>query len=715
MKDLTIIVHSDYINRVVDSLHERGIAEISDVDRDINVQEHVEESGIPDIVRTCTDYDMKLSSVIDIFQRLERDEGGISEFINPSEIIQIEREKKDIPEVMDDTDKLMDQVGDEVVSLDDELSDISEKLKELESVKENLELMKGMDIDLSHIGESQYTVFRAGKTTSPIKFKKAISKVDGAFHHIQKVDEELHVVIAGAYIRKEDELDGALRKGDVRTFDLLNLKGAVKEAHKKVDDKIEELEARKKELTGMLEKLKEKWEKNFLVTREELSIYREKREVFQKFGKTESTGIIKGWTPEKNLKKVKNVVDRNSKGCSYVSAEEPEDPDIVPTKLHNPKPIKPFELLTNMFAPPRYDEIDPTFILAPAFVLFFGLMLGDAVYGSLIIITSVILIRGMGRIEKGMRDFGYLMLATGVSTFIFGILQGGYLGPSKGNHPNLIGRFGLHPPTVLNTLEGQGPLTLLIISLIIGLAYLNIGFVLAFVEHLKRGHYKNILLENVSWWTLQPGGFILLSGKLFGWFEGFYQPIHYTIAAVLSVIGLVLMVIRSKGLSFFDLTGFIGDFLSFARILALGLATAGIALTVNVLADLIAGAKMPMILGVILLLAGIGAIVKGFMDKDMIFKTIGALAGLMGVLGTLGGAGYINASYPFYILAIFVMIGGHLINAVLQALGSFVHSLRLQYVEFFGTFYEGGGSPYEPFEPKREHTKLKDKVKEVME
>ncbi|MFW6071964.1 MAG: V-type ATP synthase subunit I [Thermoplasmatota archaeon] len=708
---MTVIIHDDYVDDVVDSLHETGIAEISDVERDKEITDLIEPGGIPDIISKLTEYDMKLSAITEIFERLSDERSTVQEFTNPIEIEKIKREKKDFDEVLYKIDELIEKHGDHILNLEEKLNRTEERIGELRILNKNIKLMKDIDIDLCHVGESQYTVIRVGKTKNPHKFKKLISDLETSYHDIEKVNEEEYVVIAAAYIRDESEFESILRQGDVRPFDLEGVSGTPKKALDNINLKIKQLKDRRDDILDELKLLKEEHEKEYYIIKEELDLYREKKEVLQKFGNTDSSSVLKGWVPKKDVDKVEKLVEKKSDGCAAVITEKPDNPDEVPTRLDNPKFIKPFELLTHMFAPPKYDEIDPTFILAPAFVIFFGLMLGDAIYGLLIIITSVILLRGIGKVEKGTRDFAYLLLATGVSTVIFGILQGGYLGPTKGNHPNLLGRIGLgfiNDIAILQTLEGEGPLILLIISLLIGLFYLNLGILLQFVEHMKKGHYRNIIVENLSWWTLQPGGFILLSGKLFGWYNFSYTV--NIIAGILSVIGLILMVVRAKGLSFFELTGFLGDFLSFSRILALGLATSGIALTVNVLADLIVAVEVSIILTGILLVVGIAITIKGFLDNNKIFKIAGYVVLLMGVLGALGYLGIITPSAPFYVLGLFVIIGGHLANAVLQALGSFVHSLRLQYVEFFGYFYEGGGSSFTPFKSERKHTELEEEV-----
>ncbi len=702
MKDITIIVHDDYVEDVMDALHRSGTIEISDVDRDRNVLDLVDEGSIPDIVGKCTNFDMKFSSILDVFNSLETEEEGMTDFLKVEEIERVKRKKRAIDVIFQEAEDLLEESGKRVLELDEQLNSVLDKIEDYRSKVEDLRFISSLDIDLGHFGESDYTVFRVGKTTDPSKFKKAVSNVEPVYQHIEKAEgeEDGYVIIAGTYIRKKNELDSAIRLGDARPFSLDGMKGGPKKMLQKLELDIKKLEDKRDDIIKELKDLKNTKEMDFLVLKEEIDEFKSKKEVEQKFGMTDSSSIIKAWTPSKKVQEVKEIVSKSSRGCAFVSEEDPEDPDEVPVSLDNPKMIKPFELLTNMFAPPRYDEIDPTIIIAPAFVVFFGLMLGDAIYGALIVATGLILLKTVGRVEEGTRDFSFLLLAAGISTVIFGILQGGYFGPNKGEHLNLLGRLGIYPPVFLNTLEGDGPLILLLTSLVIGLIYINLGIFLSLVQHIKRRDYKHIIIENVSWWLLEPGAFILLTGMLFKWFT--FSSTVYMIAGVMTIAGLALLVVRAKGLSFFEITGFIGDLLSFTRILALGLATGGIALTVNVITNLVAASQMTTILALILVAGGGVMILNWHLKKKKRFLLGGVL------LLLLGGSAFANPSYPFYILGFFVLLGGHLINAVLQALGSFVHSLRLQYVEFFGYFYSGGGDPFTPFKPDRIYTELED-------
>jgi V/A-type H+-transporting ATPase subunit I len=189
---------------------------------------------------------------------------------------------------------------------------------------------------------------------------------------------------------------------------------------------------------------------------------------------------------------------------------------------------------------------------------------------------------------------------------------------------------------------------------------------------------------------------------------------HIKIPAYICGIAGLILVFLQKGeespdgkrkrkgpLAFFDITGFIGNWLSYARILALGLATAGIAMTVNIIATLIRsileGIAVPICAGVLLL--GVVLLIVGFRKQKTPMKAISILIILIGGFGAVGA---IQVAVALILMLIFVF--GHIANAVLQALGGFIHALRLHYVEFFGQFYSGGGRKFAPFVIEREHT-----------
>ena len=373
---------------------------------------------------------------------------------------------------------------------------------------------------------------------------------------------------------------------------------------------------------------------------EELGVMRDREDAAPLFGKTGSLMVMQGWAKTRDLPRIRALCD-DSTGClSFCSTKSATG--AVPSAFDHPRWLAPYGFLTAMFGMPAYGKIDPTFFLAPVLVLTFGLMLGYAGYGILLFLIAALLLRGAGHTPGTTHDLAVVLCTCGVAGAVFGILMGSFFG-------NLLSFFGITLPfTIIEPLND--PLSLLLLALGIGIAHLNLGFAIAAYEHLRDGEHRKMLYSEGTWFLLQPCAAVLIL-SFFGW--GTFSSLITMLAwagAVVAIAGIL----RDNGpLGFFSLTGYLGDWLSYARILALALATSGIAMMINILSGMI---------------AGIGPV--------------------------------------FLIVGVLFAVGGHAANLVLQCLGGFIHALRLQYVEFFGRFFDAGGRVFSPFASRRTHTRV---------
>jgi V/A-type H+-transporting ATPase subunit I len=200
---------------------------------------------------------------------------------------------------------------------------------------------------------------------------------------------------------------------------------------------------------------------------------------------------------------------------------------------------------------------------------------------------------------------------------------------------------------------------LFVLSLVIGLIILNLGLVLGAVKSIKSGSAKSLLTNQLSWFIIQPPAALLIGHSLLRLWV--LSDLVVIISTLILLIGLVVLFSGYKGLAPFEITGFLGDWLSFARLIALSLATIGMALTINIIGELILN------------------------------------------------AGSSPISFTVSLIAASIFLGLiHLINFGLQTLGAAIHSLRLQYIELFNRCYEGGGTPFKPFHSSRNYSKLKE-------
>jgi V/A-type H+-transporting ATPase subunit I len=282
---------------------------------------------------------------------------------------------------------------------------------------------------------------------------------------------------------------------------------------------------------------------------------------------------------------------------------------------------------------PTYNGVDPTLFLVPGFLLFFSIMLTDAMYGIIALVLGLLLVRGGGRYNIFIKDAGIILSSAGVATIIIGALAGGWFGD-----------FGLKVPA-LKAMQIFDPMvqvtTFLLIALIIGLTHVNVGVVINVWNRLKRRQAWKALTGNLWFLFAQPGLFFFLVG-------------YKSVGLLFIVISLILLFLGHKAMAMFQITGFMGDVLSYARLMALGLCTTGIAMTVNVLSDML----------------------------------------------------YAGSSIGIF-FAIVVFFVGHLFNFVINAMGSFVHGLRLHYVELFTKFFESGGTDFTPLETRYDVVEIK--------
>ena len=373
---------------------------------------------------------------------------------------------------------------------------------------------------------------------------------------------------------------------------------------------------------------------------------------------------VEGWIPENRVEAMvfhlKDTID-----YIFIDTREPEAIEEPPVKMKNPGPIKPFQVVVNLFATPRYREWDPTPIVAYSFAVFFGLMIADVVYSAgMILISRFLVPKFLGNTKSSAIDLlqRVLYICGGVGLTL-GLLSGSYLG-------NISTLFGIENMGLVTRVQEtlQNPLIFVILALFIGFIHVNIGHVLALIKAIKNKNRGQIIAK-AGLFSLQFGALYIIKavmhvdvasvlGLIFR--VPTISPQVYDISLYFAIAGLGMIVagnfMERGGLGailwLFDITGILGDIMSYARIAGVGLATYYLASVFNMLGPLF-GSLLP-------------------------------FSGMVGVIA--GGA-----------LSVFILVMGHVVNLLLSVLTGFIHSLRLCFVEFLFKFYEGGGRVYSPF------------------
>ena len=365
---------------------------------------------------------------------------------------------------------------------------------------------------------------------------------------------------------------------------------------------------------------------------------------------TDGTFYLDGWLPAEEVDKLSDLLAPFV--CAWETTEPTEDeiPD-VPVKLKNNWFSKPLNMVTDMYVYPAYNGLDPNPLMAPFFILYFGIMMADMAYGLLMLLGGWLLVCKL-KAKGTMGHMGGLMLLCGVSTFIFGALTGGFFGdfiPQLLKLINPESTFQL--PYLFSPLEDT--LTILIASLIMGFIQIATGMIISIVYKTKNGDFIDALFSEISWFIIMAGGALAIFG--IGNIAGF--PVVLIIGALMLILGGTRnakgfgKVTGTIGIIYNGVSGYFSDILSYARVMALMLSGAVIA---------------------------------------QVFNTLGSVTG--SVIG-------------FIIISLI----GNALNFALNLLGCYVHDLRLQCLEFFGRFYVEGGRPFKPLSV---NTKYVDIIKE---
>ena len=410
-------------------------------------------------------------------------------------------------------------------------------------------------------------------------------------------------------------------------------------------DEYEKTKNREEELKKANEKLKEKVEKllklipKLLIQKEYLDNALMRETVVSNFKATDTVNVIEGYIPLDMEEEFKKIVNKNSNKSNYLEITEVDkDDEEVPILLKNSGITGLFASITQMYALPKYNEIDPTAILSIFYWIFFGMMVADFAYGLILFILSGLALM-VGKFDENKRKFLKFFFALSFSTMIWGLLYGSAFG-------DLIKL----PTQVLDS--SKDFMSIFILSIIFGAIHLVIALGIKAYILIKNGHFMDVIYDVFLWYLTLTSLIILLLAGRFGLSE--FTKNIFIACAVIGMLGIVVFGARDAktlvgriggGLySLYGITSYIGDFVSYLRLMALGLAGGFIASAINI-------------------------IVKMLVSK--------------GILGI--------------ILGIVVFTLGQSFNIFLSFLSSYVHTSRLTYVEFFSKFYEGGGKAFKKF------------------
>lgn len=367
-------------------------------------------------------------------------------------------------------------------------------------------------------------------------------------------------------------------------------------------------------------------------------------------GRTQHLVAIEGWIEVESVSQFiqslrQQFQDELVIRVDNVKAEEIPD---IPVKLKNHPLVEPFELITEMYALPKYDEIDPTPFVMPFYFTFFGMMVADVGYGLLAVIATFIALKWFKPAESMAKNLRLFHLI-GWSTVIWGFIYGSFMGFAL--------PFKLVDPV-------QESITVLAISIVFGFIQVIVGLLLNTHLKVKHKEYATAYTSGLAW-VLILGGFVLMLVANFVPTLSILGTIGKWLAILNAISIVIVSVIEAKGIvglgsglyNLYGASSYVGDLVSYSRLMALGISGGSIAVAFNT------------------------------------------------IIGVLPPVAKFTAG-----IALFIALHG--LNIFLSYLGAYVHGARLMFVEFFGKFYEGGGKPFKPLKLQSKYTTITQQLEE---
>jgi V/A-type H+-transporting ATPase subunit I len=643
MQKIRLLVHTSDASAVLNVVQKMGIVEFSEVKNSEHLFQKEKEIFEYNYASSRLDF------AVEFLSRYDTSKGKIRSIIEGMEARATEKEIERIVKNFS-----YNIIIDRLENLEQQLNIAKKKKESLRKEKIILEQWVDLDIRLGQPLETKETktifVEKKHSQSRRSEEKKTPSSIldqEKAIHWYRAFSETEQGVLT--YFRKDEEsVKKALALSEYEIADLPKRRGTPKEEIERINRALSRVESRiaeyEKEIKRHIPDLP-----NLKILSDALLWKKEKYNVLTSAKTTKTVLVFEGWCHKERFLELKDHIAQKTNLFSLDIIKK-EKREKIPVAIENTPLIKPFETITRLYGLPAYKEFDPTIFLAGFFFLFFGLCLTDVLYGLfLFALTAGVLY--FYRVPENSKPLIKLLMYGGISSAIIGLFFGGYLGISMEHFPKWLQTLQQFDPIA-------NPLPIFYLSLALGFVQIIFGIVLKMLTKFKNGERLDGILDEGSWLVFFLA-LVLYGANMFDLIEVMSEtatiPLYGAVALLVITQGRKEKVIWKKlfvGISsLYGLVGYFSDVLSYSRLLALGLATSALAFAINLIAEIV-GDMVP-------------------------------------VIGP--------------VLAVLILIGGHLFNIMINTLGAFIHSARLQFVEFFGKFIIGGGRVMMPFEREQRY------------
>ena len=653
---------------ILERLQELGAMEI-----DIRLED---DSGYTtmDVSNSKATFEKKAQTAdraLEILQRYAPEQTGMLASLAGKPLI----DKPMFEKAAQDQDRFID-MADRIVTMDKRVAEETARVQKLKDQMEALVPWMGLTVPVSYSGTRRVSILIGAISGTPNleniyeligKFAPDVEAVDVEIISVDRDFTYLAVVCLAAEVQAVEE---ALRAGGfskpAQAVDKIPARYR-EELQEETEAALEEVKRLKSEIANLAGH-----RQNLRLVSDYYRMRAEKYGVLGKLPQTTNTFALSGYVPAKDARKIAD--EFADKYDAAVELEEIGEEEEAPVLLKNNYFAESGEGVLASFGLPGKGEVDTTMIMTVFYVFLFGIMLSDAAYGLIVAAACGALLVKFPRMSLNMKKSIRLFFWCGLSTLFWGVMFGGYFGDAISViSSTFFGKEVSIPPLWFAPLDE--PMRMLVWSMLFGLIHLYTGLFVKAYMYIRDGKILDAVCD-VGFWLLLITGLvlILMPTEIFASISQmtfvFPEPLNMLAKgmAIVGAVGILLMSGRDKknhwglriALGAYDLygiTSWLSDILSYSRLLALGLAT-------------------------------------------------GVIASVFNQMGSMFGSGIIGA-----ILFIIVFVIGHIFNIAINLLGAYVHTCRLQYVEFFGKFYEGGGREFHPFRSNTKYVDVKEETK----